>query len=99
VGGTPFALHNPDETLYRTCSIGWAAFPWLPTDPGSVRYEEVLSLADNGLRRAKQAGKNRAVGILPGDKSPAPIATDRPHPDRLDVELLATVGPSPQSKP
>ena len=99
VGGTPFALHNPDETLYRTCSIGWAAFPWLPTDPGSVRYEEVLSLADNGLRRAKQAGKNRAVGILPGDKSPAPIATDRPHPDRLEVELLATVGPSPQSKP
>jgi diguanylate cyclase (GGDEF)-like protein len=99
VGGAPFALHNPDETLYRTCSIGWAAFPWLPTDPGSVRYEEVLSLADNGLRRAKQAGKNRAMGILPGDKSPAPIATDRPHPDRLDVELLATAGPSRQSKP
>jgi diguanylate cyclase (GGDEF)-like protein len=99
VGGAPFTLQNPNETLFRTCSIGWAAFPWLPTDPGSVRYEEVLSLADNGLRRAKQAGKNRAVGILPGDKSPTPMATDRPHPDRLDVEVLATVGPSPQSKP
>jgi diguanylate cyclase (GGDEF)-like protein len=99
VGGAPFTLQNPNETLYRTCSIGWAAFPWLPPDPGSVRYEEVLSLADNGLRRAKQAGKNRAVGILPGEKSPAPMATDRPHPDRLEVEVLATVGPSRQSKP
>jgi diguanylate cyclase (GGDEF)-like protein len=103
VGGTPFVLRSPKEVLYRTCSIGWAAFPWLPTDPGSVSYEEVLSLADSGLRRAKQAGKNRAVGVLPGDKSPAPVAmnpsaTDHPHPDRLDVEVLATAGPTPQSK-
>lgn len=99
VGGAPFTLRNSEETLYRTCSIGWAAFPWLPADPVSVRYEEVLSLADSGLRRAKQAGKNRAVGILPGDKSPAPTTVDRPHPDRLEVEVLATVGPSPQPKP
>jgi diguanylate cyclase (GGDEF)-like protein len=104
VGGTPFVLRSPQELLYRTCSIGWAAFPWLPTDPGSVSYEEVLSLADSGLRRAKQAGKNRAVGVLPGDKSPAPAtmnrtSMDQPHPDRLDVEVLATAGPIPQSKP
>ena len=98
VGGTPFVLGGQHEAIYRTCSIGWAAFPWLPLDPGSVGYEEVLSLADSGLRRAKQAGKNRAVGVLPGDKSPAPAAKDRPHPDRLDVEVLATAGPSRQSK-
>jgi hypothetical protein len=64
-----------------------------------VSYEEVLSLADSGLRRAKQAGKNRAIGVQPCEKSPAP-ATDhaaaiRPHPDRLDVEVLATAGPIP----
>lgn len=98
VGGTPFVLRSPEEVLYRTCSIGWAAFPWLPTDPGRVSYEEVLSLADSGLRRAKQAGKNRAVGVLPGDKSPSPSAKDHPHPDRLDVEVLATAGPIPQSR-
>jgi diguanylate cyclase (GGDEF)-like protein len=104
VGGTPFVLRNPEEVLYRTCSIGWAAFPWLPADPGNVSYEEVLSLADSGLRRAKQAGKNRAVGVLPGDQSSAPASKDpaatvRPHPDRLDVEVLATAGPVPQSIP
>lgn len=104
VGGTPFVLRSPEEVLYRTCSIGWAAFPWLPADPGSVSYEEVLSLADDGLRRAKQAGKNRAVGVLPGDKSPSPAAkgptaTDHPHPDRLNVDVLATAGPVHQSKP
>lgn len=93
VGSAPFVLRNAEETLYRTCSIGWAAFPWLPAHPGSVGYDEVLSLADSGLRRAKQAGKNRAVGVLPGEKSTA--AVDRPHPDRLAVEVLATAGPSP----
>lgn len=98
VGGAPFVLRNPGEALYRTCSIGWAAFPWLPSDSGSVSYEEVLSLADSGLRRAKQGGKNRAVGVLPGEKSPAPSTEDRPHPDRLDVEVLATVGPVPLTK-
>jgi len=99
VGGTPFVLRSPEEVLYRTCSIGWAAFPWLPTDPGSVSYEEVLSLADSGLRRAKQAGKNRAVGVLPGDKSPSPTAKHNPLPDRFDVDVLATAGPIPQSRP
>ncbi|HEY6338476.1 MAG TPA: GGDEF domain-containing protein [Candidatus Sulfotelmatobacter sp.] len=98
VGGAPFVLRNPGEALYRTCSIGWAAFPWLPSDAESVSYEEVLSLADSGLRRAKQGGKNRAVGVLPGEKSPAPSTEDRPHPDRLDVEVLATAGPVPLTK-
>jgi diguanylate cyclase (GGDEF)-like protein len=103
VGGVPFVLRGPNERLYRTCSIGWAAFPWLPADPGRVSYEEVLSLADSGLRRAKQAGKNRAVGVLPGEKSSAPTATNPPatdhtHSDRLDVEVLATAGPIPEAK-
>ena len=103
VGGVPFVLRSPNELLYRTCSIGWAAFPWLPADPGRVSYEEVLSLADSGLRRAKQAGKNRAVGVLPGEKSSAPTATNPPatdhtHSDRLDVEVLATAGPIPEAK-
>jgi diguanylate cyclase (GGDEF)-like protein len=102
VGGTPFVLRSPNETLYRTCSIGWAAFPWHLADPGRVSYEEVLSLADSGLRRAKQAGKNRAIGVQPCEKSSAPAAKDhaaaiRPHPDRLDVEVLATAGPIPRN--
>jgi diguanylate cyclase (GGDEF)-like protein len=94
VGGIPFVLQNPEQALYRTCSIGWAAFPWLQDDPDDVRYEEVLTLADSGLRRAKQAGKNRAVGILPGPQSLAPKELQ----DRFNVAVLATAGPVPQPK-
>jgi GGDEF domain-containing protein len=69
VGNTPFLLASPNETIGRTCSIGWAAFPWLPNHPEIVEYEKVLNLADRALREAKRAGKNRAVGLLPaGDE-------------------------------
>ena len=52
-------------TLTRTCSVGWAAFPWLEGDPSSMGHEEVLKLADEALIQAKTAGKDRAVGMIP----------------------------------
>lgn len=58
----PFTI---DETaqVQQTCSIGWAAFPWLEDDVEAIRYEGVLKFADRGLYRAKKAGKNQAVGM------------------------------------
>jgi diguanylate cyclase (GGDEF)-like protein len=93
VGGTPFPLTTPNETIYRTCSIGWAAFPWVPGDPGTVDYEEVLTLADRGLNQAKRSGKNSAIGILPAPGNPLSAAADGFLSDRFPVELLATAGP------
>jgi diguanylate cyclase (GGDEF)-like protein len=95
VGGTPFALGSPDETIYRTCSIGWAAFPWFPGDPAAVDYEEILTLADRGLNQAKRSGKNSAIGILPAPGQPLSNAADGVLSDRFSVEVLATAGPSP----
>jgi diguanylate cyclase (GGDEF)-like protein len=94
VGGTPFLLTSPDETIYRTCSMGWAAFPWLPGDPGAVDYEEILTLADRGLNQAKRSGKNRAIGILPAPGEAALAAVEGLVSDRFSVELLATTGPT-----
>ncbi len=92
VADTPFALTKPDETIYRTCSVGWAAFPWFTADPHAVGYEEVLTMADRGLIRAKQSGKNLAVGMLPaGSKSSA--ATTGVLTDGLQVSVLAVAGP------
>jgi diguanylate cyclase (GGDEF)-like protein len=94
VGSTPFVLNSPEETIYRTCSMGWAAFPWFPGDPGAVDYEEILTLADRGLNQAKRSGKNSAIGILPAPGKPVSASPDGLLSDRFPVELLATAGPT-----
>jgi len=94
VADTPIALGGSLEKMYRTCSLGWAAFPWCPENPRDVSYEEVLTLADRGLRQAKQSGKNRAVGIVPAaGKFPA-TTIEGLHSAHLQVDLLAVAGPS-----
>jgi diguanylate cyclase (GGDEF)-like protein len=94
VADTPFLLSGSDETMYRTCSLGWAAFPWFQDNPGAISYEEVLTLADRGLHQAKQAGKNRAVGILPTTGQRPATTIEGLHSDALQVDRLAGVGPA-----
>ena len=76
VSDTPFVLTNPKETICRTCSIGWAAFPWLSKHPEIVDYEKVLNFADRALGEAKRAGKNRAVGLLPAGDQLVPTVSE-----------------------
>lgn len=64
ISGAPFHVDAP-QAIWRTCSIGWAAFPWLEDNVGALGYEAVLNLADQALRRAKMAGKNMAIGANP----------------------------------
>jgi diguanylate cyclase (GGDEF)-like protein len=80
VSDTPFALTNPGETICRTCSIGWAAFPWLSEHPEIVNYEKVLNFADRALGEAKRAGKNRAVGLLPASDQLVPTVSEMVYP-------------------
>ena len=72
VASEPFKIKNSGITLFRTCSIGWAAFPWNVHSPVDVRYEEVLALADRALYRAKNSGRNQAVGALPPESGAEP---------------------------
>jgi len=55
----------------RTCSVGWAPFPWLPPSHAAVSVEDVLRLADQGLYLSKQRGRNQSTGILPSADIPA----------------------------
>jgi diguanylate cyclase (GGDEF)-like protein len=65
VGKEPFRLAG--NSVRRTCSIGWAVFPWSTSVPEAMDYQEILRLADNALYEAKREGRNRAIGRLAPD--------------------------------
>jgi diguanylate cyclase (GGDEF)-like protein len=94
VADTPIEVGGSGETIYRTCSLGWAAFPWYPENPRANSYEEVLTLADRGLHQAKQLGKNRAVGIVPAAGKLPATTIEGLHSAGLQVDLLAVAGPA-----
>jgi diguanylate cyclase (GGDEF)-like protein len=68
----PFAVGIADH-VHQTCSIGWAAFPWLEEDVEAMGFEGVLKYADRGLYRAKKEGKNQAVGMVPSREGANPV--------------------------
>jgi len=70
INSAEFDLGN-ERQLARSCSVGWAAFPWLPPACSDLSVEEVLRLADRGLYLAKQGGRNQAVGMVPATSAPA----------------------------
>ncbi len=80
VSGEPFKIKGASLSLHRTVSIGWAAFPWNMNSPVDVSYEEVLALADRAMYKAKNAGRNLAIGALAPDSAAEPH-TAVPHGD------------------
>jgi len=53
-------------TLRRTCSIGFASYPFWPDAPAAVAWQEVLSIADLCLYAAKRSGRNCWIGLEAG---------------------------------
>ncbi len=64
--------HVAGRELTVTGSLGWAPWPWHPAMPRLVNLDQLLTLADQALYRAKEAGRNRAVGALCDDAA-APL--------------------------
>jgi diguanylate cyclase (GGDEF)-like protein len=92
IADAPFAI-SPTIKLARTCSLGWAAFPWFTADPKAVEYNQVLSLADRALNQAKNSGKNRAIGMLPASAASPSLSVEGAQSNCLPVDVLATAGP------
>jgi diguanylate cyclase (GGDEF)-like protein len=54
----------PDGSrVQKTCSIGFACFPFLPSQPRLLSWSEVVELADQGLYLAKRSGRNAWAAV------------------------------------
>ena len=60
----PFDVGNGVQ-LHKTCSIGWAPYPWVPGDTQMLTIDNVIELADKALYLAKREGRNRSYGLVP----------------------------------
>ncbi|MYN40682.1 diguanylate cyclase [Duganella sp. FT109W] len=57
--------------LSRTCSIGFACFPFLPSQPRLLSWSQVVELADQGLYIAKRSGRNAWAALYSTDATRA----------------------------
>jgi diguanylate cyclase (GGDEF)-like protein len=90
VSGEPFKIKGAGLSLHRTVSIGWAAFPWNMDSPVDVNYEEVLALADRALYKAKNSGRNQAIGALHPESAAEPHTAVAHGDTEARVSELAT---------
>src|SRR5476651_1720294 len=87
VADRPFVL--PDGApLAKTCSIGFACFPFVPAQPRLLSWSQVVELADQGLYIAKRSGRNAWAALYSTDSA----RTDGLFP-RLMRELDLAVAP------
>jgi predicted signal transduction protein with EAL and GGDEF domain len=49
--------------IKKTCSIGYASFPFLQTSPDCLDWEHVVDIADHCLYAAKKSSRNAWIGL------------------------------------
>jgi diguanylate cyclase (GGDEF)-like protein len=62
VAKRPFILADGTR-LAKTCSIGFACFPFVQEEPRLLSWSEVVELADQGLYLVKRSGRNGWAGV------------------------------------
>ncbi len=90
----PFTLPN-GETITKTCSIGFAFFPFYEDRPFAINWEVVIDIADAALYSAKRTGRNKCIGIASTPKTPRTGLMEKLGADmdgmvtRKEIELIS----------
>jgi diguanylate cyclase (GGDEF)-like protein len=66
------------RVVRRTCSIGFASFPFSIAHPDALSWEQVVAIADQARQRSKAAGGNASTGVAATES--ASEAQLRPQP-------------------
>jgi two-component system sensor histidine kinase ChiS len=82
-----FDLGNGQQ-LQKTCSIGYAVYPFYPQVPNTLTWEQVVDTADRALYAAKNAGRDCWVGIA---SKPGAVLDMNPAADK-NLNLLLAKG-------
>ena len=61
----------PGAVFDLTASIGFAAFPFVPSSPRTLGWPQVVDIADRALYLAKHAGRNAWFGLTASDRTDA----------------------------
>jgi diguanylate cyclase (GGDEF)-like protein len=62
VASRAFTLSS-EQSISASVSVGFAAFPFVPSAPSTVSWYQVVGLADHALYMAKKAGRNTWFGL------------------------------------
>lgn len=65
-----------EKTLKKTCSIGFACYPFLVNRPECLMWEQVIDIADRCMYTAKQSSRNAWVGLSNIDCNEENLHTD-----------------------
>ena len=87
VADEPFDLGGGAD-VWMTCSIGWTPYPWVREKVDALSVDDVIKLADKAMYCAKDAGRNKSIGLLPS-------AQAIHSPETITLENLADVAQSP----
>jgi diguanylate cyclase (GGDEF)-like protein len=87
VGGEPYPITGGVEVAV-TISVGVSLFPL-----DGMTATDLIEIADEGLYRAKEAGRNR-VGTRPNEAAEAMVAAQHPHQRATDNPFLLLAGNS-----
>jgi diguanylate cyclase (GGDEF)-like protein len=70
IAGRTLTLDDGRE-IARTCSVGYAALPFVKSAPDALTWEQVVGVADRAMYCAKQSGRNAWVGLMATPTTPA----------------------------
>jgi diguanylate cyclase (GGDEF)-like protein len=86
ISGEPFGI-GEGKALAKTCSVGFACFPFDRARPRGLSWTDVVDLADQALYMAKRGGRDTWVGLS------APPAADASRHDDAAWRALVLDAP------